>query len=69
MDELDKGLCLSLHGLAKARALSRFQDVVRRWEVALPPVEPLVLDFGLGEFEKTGHHGPVPDQEPTAAAS
>jgi len=21
------------------------------------------------EFEKTGHHGPVPDQEPTAAAS
>lgn len=54
MDELDKGLSLSLHGLAKANALNRFQDVVRRWEVALPPVEPLVLDFGLGEFEKTG---------------
>jgi mannose-6-phosphate isomerase-like protein (cupin superfamily) len=24
------------------------------WQIALPPVEPLVLDFGLGDFEHTG---------------
>lgn len=54
MDELDKGLSLSLQGREKEHALCRFQTEIRRWEVALPPVEPLVLDFGLGEFGKTG---------------
>ena len=54
MDELKKGLEISLQGGAARRALRAFQKQVRAWGVALPPVQPLVLDFGLGEYEKTG---------------
>lgn len=54
MDELKKGLDISLHGVAARRALAAFRRQVKAWGVAMPPVEPLVLDFGLGEYEKTG---------------
>ena len=54
MDELDRGLEISMHGAEAEGALARFREVADGWDVALPPVEPLVLDFGLGEFEKTG---------------
>lgn len=54
MDELKKGLEISLQGGAARRALRAFQKQVKVWRVALPPVQPLVLDFGLGEYEKTG---------------
>lgn len=54
MDELKKGLEISLQGGAARRALRAFQKQVKVWRVALPPVEPLVLDFGLGEYEQTG---------------
>ena len=52
MDELDHGLALSFSGAVRDAALSRLQTQVAQWKVALPPVEPLVLDFGLGEFER-----------------
>lgn len=54
MDELDKGLAIAMTGALREAALERFREQVRIWRVALPPVQPLVLDFGLGEFEKTG---------------
>jgi mannose-6-phosphate isomerase-like protein (cupin superfamily) len=54
MDELEKGLTISVHGGAAERALAEFRRQAARWQVALPNVEPLVLDFGLGEFERTG---------------
>src|SRR5688572_30872253 len=54
MDELEKGLAISISGEARARALSRFLAQVQQWDMSLPAVEPLVLDFGLGDFERVG---------------
>lgn len=54
MDELDKGLALALQGQAADNALQRFRAQAETWQVALPAVEPLVLDFGLGEYERYG---------------
>lgn len=54
MDELDKGLRIAMTGPERDEALGRFLHTMGEWGVALPPVEPLVLDFGLGEFDRTG---------------
>jgi D-lyxose ketol-isomerase len=54
MDELEKGLAISMTGEPRAAALRRFHAQVQQWHLALPPVEPLVLDFGLGDFDRTG---------------
>ncbi len=54
MDELDKGLNISVRGDVAERALSEFREQAGRWGVALPTVVPLVLDFGLGDFARTG---------------
>lgn len=54
MDELDKGLDISVHGPVRDDALARCAEHIAAWQVALPPVEPLVLDFGLGDFARTG---------------
>jgi hypothetical protein len=62
MDELDKGLDIALRDEARDAALRRFQTVIRQWRVALPPVEPLVLDFGLGEFETNAWSPMAPEE-------
>lgn len=54
MDELKKGLAISITGKLRDDALREFKQQVRQWGLALPPVEPLVLDFGLGQFRHTG---------------
>lgn len=54
MDELKKGLAISLRGAEARRALIPFREQIKAWGVALPPVTPLVLDFGLGAFARTG---------------
>lgn len=54
MDELDKGLAISLAGPARDRALAEFHRQIAVWNLALPPVEPLVLDFGLGDYRRIG---------------
>ncbi len=54
MDELDKGLAISITGNARSDALARFDKQLRRWGLAVPPVEPLVLDFGLRDFDRVG---------------
>lgn len=54
MDELDKGLAIAISGPQREAALVAFHEQIQAWGIALPPVEPLVLDFGLGDFEKTG---------------
>jgi mannose-6-phosphate isomerase-like protein (cupin superfamily) len=54
MDELDKALDIAMHGPAALRALDDFRRQAAAWNVALPPVTPLVLDFGLGDFARTG---------------
>ena len=54
MDELDAGLRISVTGAVRERALAAYQRQLTAWNVAMPPVEPLVLDFGLGDFDHTG---------------
>lgn len=54
MDELEKGLEISLSGQQRDRILSAFLKQMEEWQIALPPVEPLVLDFGLGNFSEFG---------------
>lgn len=54
MQELDKGRNLSLAGPEADRALAAFHRQVEAWGLVMPPVEPLVLDFGLGQFERVG---------------
>ncbi|OGV71471.1 MAG: hypothetical protein A2340_09835 [Lentisphaerae bacterium RIFOXYB12_FULL_60_10] len=55
MQELKKGLAVALKdGRERREALAAFKQQVRKWGVAMPKVLPLVLDFGLGEFSKTG---------------
>ena len=54
MKELDKALNIALKGPKAKRALAAFRRQIKAWKVALPPIAPLVLDFGLGDFERTG---------------
>ena len=54
MDELRKALDIGLHGKEAEQALSAFYDQMRQWDVAIPHVEPLVLDFGLGDYQNIG---------------
>ncbi|MFZ4398068.1 MAG: cupin domain-containing protein [Kiritimatiellia bacterium] len=54
MDELKKGLKIALRGAPARQALASFLMQIKAWRVALPPVKPLVLDFGLGTFDRTG---------------
>ncbi len=54
MDELDNGLAIAISGPRREAALAAFHRQVAAWQVALPPVEPLVLDFGLDEFDRVG---------------
>ena len=54
MEELDKGLSISMAGPKADDALAAFRTQMKAWSLALPPAEPLVLDFGLGDFDRVG---------------
>jgi D-lyxose ketol-isomerase len=54
MQELDKGQDIAFKGPAARAALAACRRILADWQIALPPVEPLVLDFGLGDFERIG---------------
>ena len=54
MQELEKGLDIALKGPDAERAVAAMQRQLATWGLTLPPVEPLVLDFGLGRFDEVG---------------
>ena len=54
MDELEKGLEASIQGEAQAAILARVRRQLEAWQLSMPAVEPLVWDFGLGDFERVG---------------
>lgn len=54
MDELEKGLNISMPKAKAAPVLRLFQKQIEEWGVALPAIEPLVLDFGLNDFDRIG---------------
>lgn len=43
-----------LQGDARAEALRRASEVLKQWGLTMPSGEPLVLDFGLGSFDRIG---------------
>ena len=55
MKELDKALDIALGGPEAEKALEAFRQRLTAWGLVMPPVEPLVLDFGLGDFTRFGH--------------
>lgn len=54
MHELDKALLLSLGGAKAEAALAAFHAQMESWNLKTPPPEPLLLDFGLGDFDRCG---------------
>jgi mannose-6-phosphate isomerase-like protein (cupin superfamily) len=54
VDELDRGLAIAVTGPARDAALAACARQLAAWNAVMPAVEPLVLDFGLGDFDRTG---------------
>lgn len=54
MDQLAEGLSVSLTGSRAQEWVRRARAQVNAWGLELPEVEPLVLDFGLGDFLHIG---------------
>lgn len=54
MNELNKAQRTAVSGPLRKEALAAFEQQIKAWDVAMPQVEPLVLDFGLDDFYKTG---------------
>ncbi|MBN1863467.1 MAG: D-lyxose/D-mannose family sugar isomerase [Victivallales bacterium] len=54
MDELNKALKISVTGDLKKRALEKFERQMKEWCVKMPSADYLALDFGLGDFYRTG---------------
>jgi D-lyxose ketol-isomerase len=51
---LENGLTLSGRGPELESALARSYGQIATWGLAMPSVDPLVLDFGLGQFDHFG---------------
>src|SRR5512143_1890755 len=45
---------LQLQGPKREAALAAFHRQMAEWKVAMPPVDPLVLDCGLNDYERVG---------------
>ena len=45
---------LEVQGAERAQILAEIEAQVREWGLALPPVEPLLLHFGLGRVREIG---------------
>jgi len=52
--EPTKDFPFQVTGERHQQALDRCLSVIRGWGLTMPPVEPLVLDFGLGRFQEIG---------------
>jgi mannose-6-phosphate isomerase-like protein (cupin superfamily) len=54
MNERDKAQIIAVKGAARRKALRECRAQLKTWKLAMPPHEPLVSDFGLGNFYETG---------------
>ena len=54
MNQLDEGRAVAARGPAADAAIVRARQQIHLWGLTLPDVEPLVFDFGLGDFAKFG---------------
>jgi len=54
MDERNKADVIAVNGPARQDALRECHAQLAAWQLAMPSHEPLVSDFGLAEFRRTG---------------
>jgi len=54
MQELNKARRIEIAGSLVEQALAAFAKQLRVWNLVMPAVQPLVLDFGLGDFYRIG---------------
>ncbi len=54
MDERRQAAGIAVTSPARQTALRRCRVQLKKWNLAMPPHEPLVSDFGLGDFYRTG---------------
>ena len=54
MQELDKAFSIAASEEISRRALAGFHKQLAAWEIVMPQVDPLVLDFGLDDFHQYG---------------
>jgi len=54
MDQLKKAATITASGPTQTKALREFKKQLKRWNLVMPPHEPLVLDFGLNDFNNVG---------------
>ncbi len=54
MDEMKKALNNSLKGAVADSIKLRIDQQLKTWGLVMPPVQPLMFDFGLGDFDTIG---------------
>jgi len=54
MDELDKAVEVALKGPLAEKALASQHRQMQEWGMTMPPGQAVVLDFGLGQFDRVG---------------
>lgn len=54
MQELNKAGSIEVAGPLAEQALAEFTRQLHAWDLTMPAVQPLVLDFGLGDFRQIG---------------
>lgn len=54
MRELSKAGSIEMTGGAAKEALEAFTEQLNEWGLIMPRTKPLVFDFGLGDFYRTG---------------
>lgn len=54
MQELNKARSIEITGPLAGQALAEFAKQLRAWNLVMPAVKPLALDFGLGDFYRVG---------------
>lgn len=54
MDQLEQGQGISVTGALRRDALERSSAQISQWNLAMPNIDPLVFDFGLGDFDRIG---------------
>ena len=50
-NQVDK---MQLPGKLRQEALGKIAKQLKEWDMKIPPVEPLVMDFGQGDFYRVG---------------
>jgi len=45
---------MQLQGPKRRESLDNFSRQIAQWQLAMPPVKPLVIDFGMDDFDRVG---------------